>query len=70
MDKETLKTKKVNFLLDTDTIAFFANIKEQTGLTQSKAIAMFVNCYGANFAHDLKKYAKKGETATVSAFIE
>lgn len=69
MDKDK-KTKKVNFLLDNETIAFFATIREQTGLTQSKAIAMFVNCYGANFAHDLQKYAKKGETVHVSAFIE
>lgn len=69
MDKDK-KTKKVNFLLDNDTIAFFASIREQTGLTQSKAIAMFVNCYGANFAHDLQKYAKKGETVHVSAYVE
>lgn len=71
MDKVTMSKKtKVNFLLDKDTVAFLQSIKGATGLTQSKVLAMFVNRYGDEFAQDLAKYAKKGETVTVSAFIE
>ena len=71
MDKETIRqTKKVNFSLDKDTVAFLDNIKNVTGLTQSKVLTMFVNRYGDEFAQDLAKYSKKGETVSVSAYIE
>lgn len=71
MDKETRAQKtKVNFLLDKDTVAFLSTIKSATGLTQSKVLSMFVNRYGDEFAQDLAKYSKKGETVSVSAYIE
>lgn len=66
MDKGTLSKQKVNFLLDADTVAFLAEMRSKTGLTQSKVVAMLVHRYGDDMSQDLQKYSRKEQVEVVS----
>lgn len=59
MDKNTFKSKKVNFLLGNEVVEFLDNMKAETGLTQSKVVSMLVHRYGFEMKQDLEKYSRK-----------
>ena len=67
MDKGTIRhSKKVNFLLDADTVAFLNDMTAKTGLTQSKVVSMLVHRYGGEMSQDLQKYSRKEQVEIVS----